>query len=505
MILIKIKNLFFYNIIYLSYQFLFKNNEFREILADYKETKKNLKNNIYPKQENKTIALIAFNGVLINTKLEILLLLPYIQNGYNVLVLLRDEGNPWTKIYLKLLKNIKFINISKFKTSKTSKLDIKNKISILIKDEIKFHLIKNWSYLDVLIGPTILSNIQRRNRLGSPNLKDPLVVKNIYHLLPIIMSWVEKIRLLFDNFPIEKIITIEANDWNSPIISLAIKREIDCIQVVQPFKDDSFIFKRLNKDTIGTNPNSIDKSTLNKIKKIKWTDSYEKCLSKEILDRYSGKSKMQSRNHSKTKRFNKCEILKKLNLDSNKKIACVFSHILWDANLFYGSDLYSDYSEWFIETLKIAIENPDINWIIKLHPANIWKRQFEGETSELAELSLLKSNGIDSLPKHIALLPPESNIDTYSLFNIIDYGITVRGTVGIELPCFGKWVITAGTGRYTDLGITKDPKSIQEYEWLLRNLNNIEIFDSAKIQLAKWHAYLIFVDRPCKFEGLQSI
>ena len=34
------------------------------------------------------------------------------------------------------------------------------------------------------------------------------------------------------------------------------------------------------------------------------------------------------------------------------------------------------------------------------------------------------------------------------LFKVIDYGITVRGTIGIELPCFGIPVITAGTGRY---------------------------------------------------------
>ena len=47
--------------------------------------------------------------------------------------------------------------------------------------------------------------------------------------------------------------------------------------------------------------------------------------------------------------------------------------MLWDANLFYGDDIYEDYSEWFYETVKSACINKDINWLIKLHPGNIWK------------------------------------------------------------------------------------------------------------------------------------
>ena len=43
--------------------------------------------------------------------------------------------------------------------------------------------------------------------------------------------------------------------------------------------------------------------------------------------------------------------------------------------MFYGSDLFDDQEEWFVETVRAACENDRVNWIIKLHPANVWKLQ----------------------------------------------------------------------------------------------------------------------------------
>ena len=48
--------------------------------------------------------------------------------------------------------------------------------------------------------------------------------------------------------------------------------------------------------------------------------------------------------------------IKKFNLDPNKKIAVLFSHIFWDGTFFYGEDLFIDYEDWFRETLKVMIK-----------------------------------------------------------------------------------------------------------------------------------------------------
>ena len=54
-----------------------------------------------------------------------------------------------------------------------------------------------------------------------------------------------------------------------------------------------------------------------------------------------------------------------------------------------------------------------------------------------------------NLPGHVKLMRADTGINTFSLFDVADYGLTVRGTIGMELPCFGIPVVTAGTGRYS--------------------------------------------------------
>ena len=83
------------------------------------------------------------------------------------------------------------------------------------------------------------------------------------------------------------------------------------------------------------------------------------------------------RNQPNSEDYAKGEIFKRYSLDQSKKLAVVFSHVLWDANLFYGEDLFKDYGDWFEQTVKAACGNDRVNWLIKMHPANLWKRSRE--------------------------------------------------------------------------------------------------------------------------------
>ena len=52
---------------------------------------------------------------------------------------------------------------------------------------------------------------------------------------------------------------------------------------------------------------------------------------------------------------------------------------------------------------------------------------------------------MQKLPKHVKLIFPDSEISPLSWMKFTDYGITVRGTSGIELAALGKQVLIAGT------------------------------------------------------------
>src|SRR5439155_5180288 len=167
---------------------------------------------------------------------------------------------------------------------------------------------------------------------------------------------------------------------------------------------------------------------------------------------------------------------------------------------FYGEDLFADQEEWFVETVRAASENPRVNWIVKLHPANVRKLRREGLAGELDEERAIRER-IGELPAHVAVLRPESDVSTRSIFEAADYGITIRGSVGFELPCLGVPVLTAGTGFYSGRGLTVDSASAEEYLSRLRRIEEIPPPTPEQVEPARRHAYALFRLRPLRFSS----
>ena len=94
------------------------------------------------------------------------------------------------------------------------------------------------------------------------------------------------------------------------------------------------------------------------------------------------------------------------------------------------------------------------------------------------------------------LVYPDTEISTYSLFEIADYAVTVRGTVGIESALFGIPVVTAGTGRYAGRGFTLDSSTREEYLQKLATLETYPRLSSEQVELAERFAYGTLFCRP---------
>ena len=101
-------------------------------------------------------------------------------------------------------------------------------------------------YNNVIIGPTP-SNIQRKH-LGSINFSSKDISDKIKEKYFEIIIWVHKCHKIINTSKPDLIFLNESNDWNKPIVDIAIKN-IDVIQYAQPFKDNALIFKRLNRET----------------------------------------------------------------------------------------------------------------------------------------------------------------------------------------------------------------------------------------------------------------
>ena len=150
---------------------------------------------------------------------------------------------------------------------------------------------------------------------------------------------------------------------------------------------------------------------------------------------------------------------------------------------------------------RTACRNDRVNWIIKIHPANTWKQAEEKYRGDPAEVRVLREQ-FGALPKHIIVIPPDTTVSTFSLLAIVDYGVTVRGTVGVEAAARGIPVFTAGAARYAGLGFTVDSESRGEYLARLARIQETPALRVEQRELAERFAYGLFLLRPLTLESI---
>lgn len=234
-----------------------------------------------------------------------------------------------------------------------------------------------------------------------------------------------------------------------------------------------------------------------------WTEGHWAALRTELETCYtSGLWYDEVGTQFNTRVLARGELIASLGLDPTKPTAVIFPHLFWDATFFWGVDLFADYRDWFVQAVKAAAANPALNWIVKIHPANIVKNRRDNYAGEFSEVVALHE-ALGSVPNHIKVIPPDSPISTLSLFDLMDTCLTVRGTVGLEAALFGKRVLTAGTGRYDGFGFTIDSATPQEYLDRLARLQELPPPTAAQTEFARRYAFGLFLQRPLATSSLR--
>lgn len=369
---------------------------------------------------------------------------------------------------------------------------------------VDMRALKELTYRGKHIGRQALSTISRSNLQGSVALDDSAVLAELLAVLEGAAELSVAAERMLDEIDPAIVIFNEARYSSfGPIFEAALHQDRNVIQFVSAFSDDALVFKRYTEATSRFHPRSLGDEAWNDVKGGPWNGEMERELEHQFDVRYGSADSLSRRLHERTRRIAPADLVAELGLDPGKKTAVVFSHVLWDANLFYGDDLFGDQEEWLVETVRAAVANTALNWVIKLHPANVWKLQYEDHRGELNEISAIREK-VGALPEHVRLLLPETEVSTLSLFELADYAITIRGTVGIEAPCFGIPVVTAGTSHYSGRGFTLDSASVSEYRQLLARLQDVPPLSEAQVLLAKKHAHALFCRRPIHFTSFSS-
>lgn len=168
---------------------------------------------------------------------------------------------------------------------------------------------------------------------------------------------------------------------------------------------------------------------------------------------------------------------KDYNLDINKKNIFVMLHAFTDyPHSHFKWMIFKDYADWFLQTLKFAKKDKNVNWIFKRHPSDKFY-----PTKDIDFKKLFKN-----IPDNVIFLDNDNKLDTRSLINISDAIITCLGSAGFEIPAMtGVPSITAADNHYRGFGFSMNTVTKKDYFKILSNLKDIKKLTPEQQKLAK--------------------
>lgn len=457
---------------------------------------------VRPRRSGRGVALfISMSDLVYQLKLEGILAKALELEGYRP-VFLTIRNARWAERYFRSFGFEEFVYPDEFLSAERA-AEAEAAADGFLRGEVTAQALKTFEFRGAQVGKQTLSSLARRFLQGRVSLDDPAVREALDDVLR------ESLRSVLRGEELVERLRPELAFFNEKgyaglgsIYDVALARGTNVIQFlsVGMHARDALVFKRYTPETRLMHPASLSEESWRLVRDMPWTDVEERELEAEFEQRYGEGEKHPDAGLQQGKLVKSPdEVRAQLDLDPTKKTVVLFSHLLWDASFFFGEDLFEDQETWLVETVRAACANPRVNWVVKLHPANMYKGG-DGELND--EVAIREAVG--ELPTHVRLVRPETDLNTYSLFSVCDAGITIRGTIGLELPCFGIPVLTAGTGRYSGLGFTNDSASAAEYLEKLARADELSRLSDEEIELAKRHAWALFRARPFRFTSYRS-
>jgi hypothetical protein len=420
-------------------------------------------------------------------------------HGYRGLVLTTRKQRHLNRYYKLLgLDLVFFDDLLKHTTSR-----LPEELATKVANASTFDEIRDIAYKHAPVGQIALSTYSRYHGTGVVDVSDKKVANFVKDWIALICQSTRIAEKIYDEYNVRYLFFTEVfMEEYGAFYYAAINRGLNITRFAGTVRDNAIIVQHLTKANDRIHHASLSPSSWEYVKKLPFTAEMDKDLTQNFLDRYGDKWHRSKRNHPNTKIMPVEEARKLLNIAPGRKVAVIFSHILYDTLFFFGTDLFSDYAQWLVETVRVACQNPHIDWLIKVHPSNLWRGELNSLLKGRYEEERLLMEAFGELPKHVRVVSANTKINPYTWFQLADYGITVRGTSGLEMAALGKTVITAGTGRYEGNGFTIDPPDKQAYLKILKDLPDIPSFTSEQIGLAKRYAYSIFLLKPFTLASL---
>jgi hypothetical protein len=365
------------------------------------------------------------------------------------------------------------------------------------------------TYLEIDVGIHAASRTLGMLRTGTLNPDDPDVLAVLTWALAVSLEAATAFHGIADAFAPDKLVTSVQNltPW-AEFYNGAVLRGIDMLFWFSSQLEEALLFKRYGYEDRYDAYFTLADETWEEVKRRPWSSDDAAAFLTTIRQSYVGGAFARSSALRSGRVKTPDEIRAELGLDPAKKTAVIFVPVLHDAPLWFGKNLFADHTDWLVETVKAAAGNPNLNWVVRVHPElyllDPGDAKTDDEGVDTMKERVVLQRLFDELPPHIKLMTPESGTNTLSLFDFADYALTVRGTIGLEFPCFGVPTLTAGTGGYSGRGFTIDSDTREQYLERLAHLHEVEPMDEHAVERAQQFSHALFQLKPVHFSTFEA-
>jgi len=446
------------------------------------------------------LLLLSYLALPYTMKVEALLARALLARGWAVSVVSSESAEPLARAYFGPALGCKVLRLEdflEFGNPPDLRARVDEALELARRD---ISLFKAYAYRNAPAGLHSLATLSAARPEGVVG-NDPASLRLLGRYLRRTILTQEAARALFDEVKPTLALGVEKGFVGTcETFYAALEAGTDYVQWVSCHEPESIMLKRYRPETFREHPFSISDRNWERLRAEPWRESWREAVMAEFERGYRSGDWFRYKGLSAQKEFaGRAELQQRLGLDPGKRTAIIYSHILNDANLFYGTDLFAGgYEQWLVETVRAASRNPAVNWVLKVHPANVQRNARVGYGGEYGELLAL-ARTFGRVPEFLRVVRPEEKVSPLSFFALTDWGITVRGTVGLELPCLGVPVLTAGSGRYSGKGFTIDPATPQAYLDAVSRIHDIPPLGEEQVRLGLRYAYHVFRSRPARY------
>jgi len=146
--------------------------------------------------------------------------------------------------------------------------------------------------------------------------------------------------------------------------------------------------------------------------------------------------------------------------------------------------------EWLVQTCEYFGTRPDLQLLIRVHPAEI-----SGFPPSRQPILRELRKRLPTLPANIFVVPPESRVSSYTLMQLCGAAIIYGTKMGVELTSVGLPVIVAGEAWIRNKGLTFDAGTPAEYFRILDRLPFATRLSETQTRRARRYAYHFFFNR----------